>query len=153
MSAYADIIPWALRRRQHVGTLQFSVLARGDPLPDPRDPRKWGFWSFSAGGDPLTGEAGIPSPNPGDPWPPTIARTLYIMLEQVPGGGICRHYSVCRDAVGMLHYVRTCADMSEYADIIPCAELLPPSKHFMSAYDICRWYVGICRNMSRRHLQ
>ena len=66
MSAYADIIPWALRRRQHVGTLQFSVLARGDPLPDPRDPRKWGFWSFSAG-DPPGGGGRDPQPKPRGP--------------------------------------------------------------------------------------
>ena len=60
----------------------------------PATPGNGGFGAFRQAGTPLAGEAGIPSPNPGDPWPPTIARTLYIMLEHVPGGGICRHYSV-----------------------------------------------------------
>ncbi len=37
--------------------------------------------------------------------------------------GICRHYSVYRDVVGLMYYAGICADMSAYVDIIPCAEI------------------------------
>ena len=58
-----------------------SVLARGvpgsgAPARPSRTPGNGGFGAFRQAGTPQAGEAGTPSPKPGDPWPPTIARTL-----------------------------------------------------------------------------
>jgi hypothetical protein len=69
---------------ESIGVFIFLLLIRLHflnyvlPLParPPRTPGNGGFGAFRQAGTPLAGEAGTPSPNPGDPWPPTIARTL-----------------------------------------------------------------------------
>jgi hypothetical protein len=61
---------------QFVGTKKMTQVegegakrSRGDrnPSQTPADPRKWGFWSFSAGGDPLDGGCRDPQPKPRGP--------------------------------------------------------------------------------------